>query len=194
MVCPNSPIAADNAGSRAAMIVLPSGVLPMFAAISRHLRVQVASPEPRCPRNPCYVSPLADRPLPRRWRQLSIYTCMGLTKPSGVFSASNSSFGSCCRNGSMPRAGVGSHLGLRIWNFVPEKAIECENITKIILTFDGILLPLELQAGPLRRSVRKPVTDRRIYKKVGATNSQIEWLRQAIFSDQMDIPSHYGSD
>ncbi|MGA8169390.1 MAG: hypothetical protein WB816_00915 [Methylocystis sp.] len=78
--------------------------------------------------------------------------------------------------------------------FRAEKAIECENITKIILTFDGILLPLELQAGPLRRSVRKPVTDRRIYKKVGATNSQIEWLRQAIFSDQMDIPSHYGSD
>jgi hypothetical protein len=49
---------------------------------------------------------------------------------------------------------VGSHLGLRIWNFASKKPSNLRISTKNILTFDGLASPLELQAGPSHIGVR----------------------------------------
>jgi hypothetical protein len=50
--------------------------------------------------------------------------------------------------------GVGSHLGLRISNFVSKKPSNVRISTKSILTFDGLASPLERQAGLSRIGVR----------------------------------------
>ncbi len=81
---------------------------------------------------------------------------------------------------------VGSHLGLRISNFAPKKPSNVRICLVDILTFDGLASSLELQAGPSRigaTSSSPPIVGRRIYEKVGASNSQIKWLQQAILSN-----------
>jgi len=50
---------------------------------------------------------------------------------------------------------VGSHLGLRISNFVPKKPSNVRISTKNILTFDGFASPLELQASLSRIGIRR---------------------------------------
>jgi Putative transposase len=54
------------------------------------------------------------------------------------------------------RAYVGSHLGLRISNFASKKPSNLRISTKNILTFDGLVLPLELLAGLSGIGVRTP--------------------------------------
>jgi hypothetical protein len=64
-----------------------------------------------------------------------------------------------------------------------KKAIERENIDQKYSHIRWLCSRLELQAAPVGLSIRKPITVRRICKKVGASNSQIKWLQQAILSN-----------